>query len=379
MNLNSLDVKQKVVLVRLDLNVPIENGKVTSQARIVASLPTLQYLLDAGAKVIVLAHRARPKEGVFDESLSLKPIAECLSALLQQTVELRDFGDYSKPNFSLSAIAMLENVRFNSGESGDDDILAQKYAAIADVFVMDAFGCAHRKQASITGLARHIKTTVPGLLVQKELAALKKAVTAPKLPILTIVGGSKVSSKLQVLQTLAKTSTHLIAGGGIANTFLLAAGYKVGKSLCEPDLIDTAKQILALGSVELPKDVVVAKQLDVKAEGIVKDISTVADDDIILDIGPITVQHFSAIIQKCHTILINGPVGVFEIPQFARGTESLFTAIARSQSFSVAGGGDTIAALEKFSLLEYISYVSTGGGAFLEFLEGKKLPGLILF
>ena len=376
---NSVDlVANKVVLLRLDLNVPVADNQVTSDARILAVLPTINFLLEQNSKIVILAHRGRPTEGEFNSDLSLEPIAKHLAKLIEQEVVLQEYADFSKPDFSASSIVMLENVRFNKGEKADDIELAKKYAALGDVFVMDAFGCAHRQQASITGLGKVVATVLPGILMRQEIDNLEKIVKNPQKPIVTIVGGSKVSTKFSLLKSLAQISDYLIVGGGIANTFLAAKGCKVGNSLYERDCIDMAQEIMALSNVELPKDVVVATKFDKSSPAKITQLSAIADDEMILDVGPLTAQHFDSIIAKSGSILVNGPVGVFEIPQFAKGTESLMTAIAKSNAFSVAGGGDTIAALEKFNLVDNISYISTGGGAFLEYLEGKILPGIAI-
>ncbi|MDM7858474.1 phosphoglycerate kinase [Thiopseudomonas acetoxidans] len=370
-----LDLNQKRVLIREDLNVPIKDGKVSSDARIVASLPTIRLALEKGAAVLVCSHLARPEEGVFSEENSLAPVAAYLSEALGRDVPLvRDYlnGVEVKPG----EVVLLENVRFNAGEKKNTDALAQQYAALCDVFVMDAFGTAHRAQASTHGVAKFAKTACAGPLLATELEALGKALDNPAQPMTAIVAGSKVSTKLDVLNSLARVCDQLIVGGGIANTFLAAAGFAVGKSLYEPDLLDTAKAIAAKVSVPLPVDVVVAKAFAADAEATVKAVADVAEDDMILDIGPETAAQFAELLKSAKTILWNGPVGVFEFDQFANGTQVLAQAIADSEAFSIAGGGDTLAAIDKYNVAEQISYISTGGGAFLEFVEGKVLPAV---
>lgn len=370
-----LDLNQKRVLIREDLNVPIKEGKVSSDARIIASLPTIRLALEKGAAVLVCSHLGRPEEGVFSEENSLAPVAAYLSEALGRDVPLvRDYlnGVEVKPG----EIVLLENVRFNAGEKKNTDALAQQYAALCDVFVMDAFGTAHRAQASTHGVAKFAKTACAGPLLATELEALDKALDNPAQPMTAIVAGSKVSTKLDVLNSLAKVCDQLIVGGGIANTFLAAAGFAVGKSLYEPDLLDTAKAIAAKVSVPLPVDVVVAKAFAADAEATVKAVADVAEDDMILDVGPETAAQFAELLKSAKTILWNGPVGVFEFDQFANGTQVLAQAIAASEAFSIAGGGDTLAAIDKYNVAEQISYISTGGGAFLEFVEGKVLPAV---
>ncbi len=370
-----LDLNQKRVLIREDLNVPIKEGKVSSDARIIASLPTIRLALEKGAAVLVCSHLGRPEEGVFSEENSLAPVAAYLSEALGRDVPLvRDYlnGVEVKPG----EIVLLENVRFNAGEKKNTDALAQQYAALCDVFVMDAFGTAHRAQASTHGVAKFAKTACAGPLLATELEALDKALDNPAQPMTAIVAGSKVSTKLDVLNSLAKVCDQLIVGGGIANTFLAAAGFAVGKSLYEPDLLDTAKAIAAKVSVPLPVDVVVAKAFAADAEATVKAVADVAEDDMILDVGPETAAQFAELLKSAKTILWNGPVGVFEFDQFANGTRVLAQAIADSEAFSIAGGGDTLAAIDKYDVAGQISYISTGGGAFLEFVEGKVLPAV---
>ena len=370
-----LDLSGKRVLIREDLNVPVKDGKVTSDARIRASLPTIRLALEKGAAVLVCSHLGRPEEGVFSEENSLAPVAAYLSEALGREVPLvRDYlnGVEVKPG----EVVLLENVRFNTGEKKNTDELSQKYAALCDVYVMDAFGTAHRAQASTHGAGKFAKVACAGPLLAAELEALGKALDKPAKPMAAIVAGSKVSTKLDVLNSLSEICDQLIVGGGIANTFLAAAGLPVGKSLYEPELVDTAKAIAAKVSVPLPVDVVVAKAFAADAEATVKAVADVADDDMILDIGPETAAQFAELLKSAKTVLWNGPVGVFEFDQFAGGTKVLAEAIAASDAFSIAGGGDTLAAIDKFGVAEQISYISTGGGAFLEFVEGKVLPAV---
>jgi phosphoglycerate kinase len=375
LKMSDLDLQGKRVLIREDLNVPVKDGKVTSDARIVASLPTIKLALEKGAAVMVCSHLGRPTEGEFSSENSLKPVAEYLSKALGREVPLvADYlgGVAVKPG----DIVLFENVRFNKGEKNNSDELAQQYAALCDVFVMDAFGTAHRAEGSTHGVAKFAKIAAAGPLLAAELEALGQALGAPAKPMAAIVAGSKVSTKLDVLNSLSTICDQLIVGGGIANTFLAAAGHKVGKSLYEPDLLDTARAIAAKVSVPLPVDVVVAKQFAENAEATVKDIADVADDDMILDIGPKTAENFAQLLKTSKTILWNGPVGVFEFDQFGNGTQVLAKAIAESSAFSIAGGGDTLAAIDKYGIGSDISYISTGGGAFLEFVEGKVLPAV---
>ncbi len=375
LKMTDLDLQGKRVLIREDLNVPVKDGAVKSDARILASLPTIKLALEKGATVLVCSHLGRPEEGVYSEEDSLKPVADYLSKALGREVPLvKDYldGVEVKPG----ELVLLENVRFNKGEKKNTDELAQKYAALCDVFVMDAFGTAHRAQGSTHGVAKFAKVACAGPLLAAELDALGKALDKPQRPMVAIVAGSKVSTKLDVLTSLADICDQLIVGGGIANTFLAAAGYKVGKSLHEADLIDTAKAIAAKVAVPLPVDVVVAKEFAESAEATVKAIADVADDDMILDIGPKTAAMFGEMLKASQTILWNGPVGVFEFDQFGNGTKVLAQAIAQSPAFSIAGGGDTLAAIDKYGVAEQISYISTGGGAFLEFVEGKVLPAV---
>lgn len=375
LKMTDVDLKGQRVLIREDLNVPVKDGKVQSDARILASLPTIRLALEQGAAVLVCSHLGRPEEGQFSQENSLAPVAEYLSTALGREVPLvRDYleGVEVKPG----EIVLLENVRFNLGEKKNTDELAQQYAALCDVFVMDAFGTAHRAQGSTHGVAKFAKVACAGPLLAAELEALGKALDQPAQPMAAIVAGSKVSTKLDVLNSLAEICDQLIVGGGIANTFLAAAGYPVGKSLYEAELVETAKAIAAKVSVPLPVDVVVAKAFAADAEATVKAVADVAADDMILDIGPETAASFAELLKSSGTILWNGPVGVFEFDQFGNGTKVLAEAIAQSSAFSIAGGGDTLAAIDKYNVAQNISYVSTGGGAFLEFVEGKVLPAV---
>lgn len=378
--MTDLDLAGKRVLVRQDLNVPIADGQVASDQRIAASLPTLRAALDAGAAVLVMSHLGRPEEGAWSEADSLAPVARRLSELLGFEVPLvRDYLD--GVDVAPGQLVLLENCRMNPGEKADDATLAKRYAALCDVFVMDAFGTAHRAQASTHGVIRFAAQAAGGPLLMAELDALAKALDAPARPLLAIVAGSKVSTKLELLSSLVGKVDQLIVGGGIANTFIAATGQGVGKSLCEPDLVDTAKRILADAKargadVPVPADVVVAPAFSADAPATVKAVDAIADDDMILDIGPDTARRYAAMIAKAGTVVWNGPVGVFEFDAFGKGTEVLARAIADSAAFSIAGGGDTLAAVDKYGIAGDIDYISTGGGAFLEFLEGKELPAV---
>ena len=378
--MQDLDLRGKRVLIREDLNVPVENGRITSTQRLDASLPTIVAARDAGAKVMVISHLGRPKEGEFDEASSLKPVAEWLGQKLGKDVRLvRDYLD--GVDVAEGEVVVLENCRMNVGEGKDDEALSKKYAALCDVFVMDAFGTAHRAQASTHGVIRFAPVAAAGPLLAKELDALGKALEHPAKPLLAIVAGSKVSTKLDLLQNLVGKVEQLIVGGGIANTFILAAGHKVGKSLVEADLLDTAKKIMADAKargadVPVPTDVVVATEFSATAQATVKAVDQVGDDEMILDIGPETAKRYAELIAKAGTVVWNGPVGVFEFDAFGKGTETLARAIAASKAFSIAGGGDTLAAVDKYGIEDGVSYISTGGGAFLEFLEGKELPAV---
>ncbi|MEO5561422.1 MAG: phosphoglycerate kinase, partial [Dokdonella sp.] len=368
------------VLIREDLNVPIEGGRITSEARILAALPTIKLALERGAAVMVTSHLGRPKEGQWTAEDSLAPVAKRLAELLGREVPLiRDWidGVEIKPG----QLVLLENCRMNIGEAKDDEALSKKYAALCDVYVMDAFGTAHRAQASTHGAIRFAKIAAGGPLLMAELDALGKALDKPARPLLAIVAGSKVSTKLTLLETLTAKVDQLIVGGGIANTFIAAVGHKVGKSLVEMDLLDTARRIIADAKargaeVPLPTDVVVATAFAADAPATVKAVDQVADDDMILDIGPDTARRYADLIAKAGSVVWNGPVGVFEFDAFGNGTQTLAHAIAASNAFSIAGGGDTLAAIEKYGIADKVSYISTGGGAFLEFLEGKELPAV---
>ncbi len=377
LKMTDLDLAGKRVLIREDLNVPVKDGAVKSDARILASLPTIKLALEKGAAVMVCSHLGRPTEGQYSEEDSLKPVADYLSKALGREVPLlKDYLD--GVTVEPGQLVLLENVRFNNGEKKNTDALAQQYAALCDVFVMDAFGTAHRAQGSTHGVAKFAKVACAGPLLAAELDALGKALGNPARPMLAIVAGSKVSTKLDVLNSLADICDSLIVGGGIANTFLAAAGLPVGKSLYEADLLDTAKAIAAKVSVPLPVDVVVAKEFAEGAAATVKLVADVAEDDMILDIGPQTAAMFAEMLKASQTILWNGPVGVFEFDQFGNGTKALALAIAESPAFSIAGGGDTLAAIDKYGVAEQIGYISTGGGAFLEFVEGKVLPAVAI-
>lgn len=371
-----LDLKGKRVLIRADLNVPLKDGKVASDKRIMATLPTIKLALEKGAKVMVISHLGRPEEGVYAEEFSLKPVADYIATKLNGAkVRLeKDYLDGVEVNEG--EVVVLENCRFNKGEKKNAEDLSKKYAALCDVFVMDAFGTAHRAQATTYGVAQFAPVACAGPLLAAELEALGKAMDNPARPMVAIVGGSKVSTKLPVLNSLLKVCDQLIVGGGIANTFIAAAGHKVGKSLCENDLIDTAKDLASKTHIPEFVDVVVGKEFDEKTPAVTKDLKDVADDDMIFDLGPKSMANINEVIKNAKTILWNGPVGVFEFDQFAAGTKSMADAIANSDAFSVAGGGDTINSIQKFGVTDKISYISTGGGAFLEFVEGKKLPAV---
>lgn len=374
--MTDLDLAGKRVLIREDLNVPVKDGRVTSDARIRAALPTLRQALDAGASVVVMSHLGRPEEGKYDEQLSLAPVAERLGELLERPVPLIRDWRISGAGVNPGEIALLENVRFLEGESDDADALAELMAAMCDIYVMDAFATAHRAQASTHGVARFAPVACAGPLLAKELDALERALAEPRRPMVAIVGGAKVSTKLEVLDALADVADRLIVGGGIANTFIAAAGYPVGKSLLEADLVEEARRIAAKVDVPLPVDVMVGKRLDEQEPAVVRKLDEVTEDDMILDIGPETARQWAAGLADAGTILWNGPVGVFEVDQFGEGTRVLAEAIAASEAFSIAGGGDTLAAIDKYGVTEGISYISTGGGAFLEFVEGKTLPAV---
>lgn len=378
--LDQLDINHKRVLIRSDLNVPIINGEVTSKARIEASLPTFQQVLSQGGSVMVMSHLGRPTEGESNAAESLAPVAECLGELMGRKVRLiKDWID----GVSLDAgeLVLLENVRFLKGETANDDALAKKMAALADVVVMDAFATAHRAQASTEGVIRHAKTACAGPLLAAEIKALDQALENPARPMVAIVGGSKVSSKLSVLEALIDKVDQLIVGGGIANTFLAAAGHRIGASLHEPDLVPTAKALMQQAKnkgadIPLPIDVVTATRFHQDAHSSLRDVERVHDDEMILDIGPETAKQLAKIVVGAGTVLWNGPVGVFEFDAFGAGTRTIAEAVARCEGFTLAGGGDTIAAIEKFGVADRVDYISTAGGAFLEYVKGKPLPAL---
>ncbi|HSH86749.1 MAG: phosphoglycerate kinase [Methylophilus sp.] len=386
--MTDLDLRGKRVFIRADLNVPVKDGVVTSDARIVASMPTIEFALKAGAKVMVTSHLGRPEEGVYSEENSLKPVADVMSKLLGQPVRLvKNWLASNAPADSLGTedgqLILLENCRFNVGEKKNDDALAKKYAALCDIFVMDAFGTAHRAEASTHGIAKFAPVACAGILLTEELDALGKALLAPARPFVAIVGGSKVSTKLTVLESLSDKVDQLVVGGGIANTFLKADGHEVGKSLCEDDLVDTAKGLMKKmadrgACVPIAKDVVVGKQFDANEPAVKKSADAVEADDMIFDIGAKSAAELVDIIMNAGTVVWNGPVGVFEFDQFGDGTKTIAKAIAETKAFTLAGGGDTIAAIQKYDIYDKVSYISTAGGAFLEFLEGKTLPAVAI-
>ena len=375
--MTDLDLAGKRVLIREDLNVPIKDGVVTSDARIKAALPTIRHALAAGAKVMVMSHLGRPTEGEYNQNYSMAPVAKRLGDLLGRIIPVEQSWTNGL-NQADGELVMLENVRFNPGEKKNDDTLAKGYAKLCDVFVMDAFGTAHRAQASTHGVAKFAPVACAGPLLAEELDALGRALAAPTPPIAAIVGGSKVSTKLMVLETLADKVDQLIVGGGIANTFLAAAGKPVGKSLCEPDLIPAAQALMKKVNIPLPTDVVVGKEFSPTAAARVVSVDDVAEDDMIFDIGPDSAKYLAGIIASMGTIIWNGPVGVFEFDQFGEGTKTISLAIAKSSGFSIAGGGDTLAAVDKYDITDQVSYISTGGGAFLEYVEGKTLPAVAM-
>jgi phosphoglycerate kinase len=381
--LTDLDLAGKRVLIRSDLNVPVKNGKVTSDARISASMPTFEHCLAAGAKVMVMSHLGRPEEGVYSEADSLAPVAADLSAKMGREVRLvKDYLE-SAPEVADGELVLLENVRFNKGEGKDNEELSKQYAALCDVYVMDAFGTAHRAQASTHGAGKFAPVACAGLLLAEELDALNKALADPKRPMVAIVGGSKVSTKLTVLEALSAKVDQLVVGGGIANTFIKASGHEVGKSLCEADLVPTAEALMrkmtARGAtIPIATDVVCGKQFDENEPAVQKKVDEVAADDMIFDIGPDSADALAEIIRKAGTVVWNGPVGVFEFDQFGEGTKTIAMAIAETDAFTLAGGGDTIAAIQKYDIYDKVSYISTAGGAFLEFLEGKTLPAVAM-
>lgn len=380
LKMHNQDLQNKRVLIRQDLNVPLKDGIITSDKRITASLPTLKFALQNGAAVILMSHLGRPTEGLYEDQFSLQPVADYLSKALGQEVKLiKNWLDGVE--VKSGHLVLLENVRFNVGEKANDETLSKKIAALCDIYVMDAFGTAHRKQSSTYGVAQFAPIATAGPLLTGELEALRKALDKPDRPLLAIVGGSKVSSKLTVLESLSKKVDQLIVGGGIANTFIAAAGYNVGKSLYEADLVGQAQFLIQQAKdqgreIPIPTDVITAKEFSDSAQATVKPVEDVEDDDMILDIGPETAQKFAQMSKSAGTVVWNGPVGVFEIDQFANGTKVLALGIASGDGFSIAGGGDTLAAIDKYKIGHKISYISTGGGAFLEFLEGNKLPAV---
>ena len=382
LKMTDLSLKNKTLMIREDFNVPIHNGKITSDARILAALPTIEFAKEAGAKILLVSHLGRPTEGEFNAEFSMQPVADHLSKLLKQKVHvIKDWLD--GVDLQPGEIALAENVRFCVGEENDDEQLSKKMANLCDIFVMDAFGVSHRAQSSTHGVARYAKIACAGPLLMAELEALSRAMEDPSKPVVAIVAGSKISTKLKLLKSLEKIADVLIVGGGIANTLLAAKGFPIGKSLYEADLIEEAKQLLSQSGdnqclIPLPTDVVVAKTFSNDAVATTKSLLDVADDDLILDIGPKTADHFAEILLNAKTIIWNGPVGVFEFSAFSNGTKVIADAIAKSSAFSLAGGGDTIAAIEQFEISDKISYISTGGGAFLSFLEGKKLPAVAI-
>ncbi|MGH1485580.1 MAG: phosphoglycerate kinase [Cellvibrionaceae bacterium] len=376
-SMTDLDLAGQRVLIREDLNVPIKEGKVTSDARIRAALPTIEHARKAGAKVILMSHLGRPTEGKFAEEFSMAPVAKHIGELLDSTVPvIKDWKDGI--NINDGDVVLLENVRFNIGEKKDSDELASAYAKLCDIFVMDAFGTAHRAQASTHGVAKFAPVACAGPLLVGELTALEQALAEPARPMVAIVGGSKVSTKLTVLESLADIADKIIVGGGIANTFLAASGKPVGKSLYEADLIPKAKALMEKTEIPVPEDVVVGTEFSESAEATLKSADNVNDDDMIFDIGPVSSAELADILKSAKTILWNGPVGVFEFDQFGQGTKALSEAIANSDGFSIAGGGDTLAAVDKYNIADKVSYISTGGGAFLEYVEGKTLPAVAM-
>jgi len=381
--LTDLDLSGKRVLIRADLNVPVKDGKVTSDARITASMPTVEFCMKAGASVMVMSHRGRPEEGKVDDENSMLPIAENMSAKLgKEVILVKDYLE-NAPQVTAGDVVLLENVRFNAGEKKDDESLAKKYAALCDIFVMDAFGTSHRAQASTHGVGKFAPTACAGILLASELDSLAKALANPARPMVAIVGGSKVSTKLTVLEALSEKVDQLVVGGGIANTFLKATGHNVGKSLCEDDLVDTAMVLVEKmkkrgASIPIAVDVVCGRQFDENEPAVLKKADEVLDDDMIFDIGPESAKELADIIARAGTIIWNGPVGVFEFDQFGEGTKTVSLAIANAGGFSLAGGGDTIAAIQKYDIYDKVSYISTAGGAFLEYLEGKTLPAVAM-
>lgn len=376
LKMSDIDLRNKRVLIREDFNVPFENGRISSDARLMAALPTIRLAQSQGAKIILLSHLGRPEEGKYDAALSLEPVAKRLSELLH--TEVKFYKNYLDNNINSDQIVLCENTRFNIGEKKNDINLSKKLASLCDIFVMDAFATSHRAEASTYGVAQYAPLSVAGPLLVKELDALSHALHNSKRPLIAIVGGSKVSSKLMVLEKLLEKVDGLIVGGGIANTFLAAKNINIGKSLYEADLMSAAQKLLKTNKIYLPEDVVVAKSFSKDAEFRVASVNDVLADEMILDIGPHTASHYAQQLKKAGTIIWNGPVGVFEFPNFSKGTEALAYAIAESDAFSLAGGGDTLSAIDQFNIASKISYISTGGGAFLEFVEGKKLPAVTI-
>ncbi|MEX0963708.1 MAG: phosphoglycerate kinase [Pseudohongiellaceae bacterium] len=385
LRMDQLNLEGKRVLIREDLNVPISpdvmgNGVIGNDTRIRAAIPSIELARAAGAEVIIMSHLGRPVEALpieQQEQFSLRPVAARLAQLLDCEVELnRDYLSITPASKAAGSVTLLENVRINAGEKADDEALAKNYAALCDVFVMDAFGTAHRAQASTHGVARYASVACAGPLLARELDALERSLKSPERPMLAIVGGAKVSSKLEVLKNLSTRVDQLIVGGGIANTFLAADGANVGKSLFEVDLIDTARELMSKTSIPLPTDVIVAKEFAADAVATSKQIADIEDDDMILDIGPATAEQFTQIIARMKTVIWNGPVGVFEFDQFSSGTQAIAKAVAENAGFSIAGGGETIAAIDKYSITDKVSYISTGGGAFLEYVQGAVLPAV---
>jgi len=383
LQLAGLELAGKRVLIRQDLNVPVKDGLVTSDQRILASLPAIRHCIEAGARLMIMSHLGRPEEGVNEARFSLQPVARYLTDVLGKEVPLVDDYLQRAPDLKDGDVVLLENVRFNVGEKANDETLSRQYAALCDIFVMDAFGTAHRAQASTHGAGQYAPLACAGPLLAGELEALGKALDHPVKPVVAIVGGSKVSTKLTVLESLSGIVDQLIPGGGIANTFIAAAGYNVGKSLVEVDLIPEAQRLVAAAKqqgrdIPIPVDVVCGKEFSETAIAEIKAVDQVEDDDMIFDIGPQTAAHFATILQQAATIVWNGPLGVFEFDQFGEGTRVVAQAIASSPAFSIAGGGDTLAAVDKYGISQQVSYISTGGGAFLEFLEGKQLPAVVM-
>ncbi len=381
LTINDVNLQNKKVLIREDFNVPIKDGVVTSDVRIKAALPTIKKAIENNCEVILMSHLGRPEEGEFDEKYSLAPVAVTLSNLLGQKVKLVSDWQENGVKINNGEVALLENVRFLVGESENSEELARQYASLADIFIMDAFASAHRKHASTYGVAEFAKTSCAGPLLIEEVKQISKAIEDPKRPLVAVVGGSKVSTKMEILDGLSKKADHIILGGGLANTFIEASGLSIGKSLIEQDLVNFARNLIRElqsrgGDIPMPVDVVVAKDLDENATAEIKSISNVVAEDMILDIGPDTIKNFCKYFADAGTIIWNGPLGVFEYEQFANGTKEIGKAIAQSEAYTLAGGGDTLAAIDKYGLQDQISYISTGGGAFLEFIAGKELPAI---